>query len=201
MKTLKFEDEKEWRETRRIKITGTRLKDILIKKGKKKKIGFYQLIADRIGIPPDDENPMERGKRLEPEAIKIFEKETKKNVDSSLMMWVREDNENIAISPDGVISKTEAIEVKCLGSAHHIEALITGNIPSEYEDQVIQYFIVSDELKTLYLTFYDPRIKYKTFFYLTITREQLEEKIEAYREQQETTLKEVEEIVNKLSGF
>ena len=40
-------------------------------------------------------------------------------MDGSLLLWTRDDNQNIAISPDGVVigkksSDEEAIEVKCL---------------------------------------------------------------------------------------
>ena len=48
------------------KITGSRLKDIIVKRGTGKKIGFYSLIAEKLGIPAEEgETPMERGSRLE----------------------------------------------------------------------------------------------------------------------------------------
>jgi hypothetical protein len=75
---------------------------------------------------------------------------------------------------------TEAVEVKCLSSARHIQALPTQEVPDEYEDQVIQYFIVNDALKAVNLVFYDPRILSKDYFVLTLTRSQYEEKIEGY---------------------
>src|ERR1035441_3847852 len=119
MKTLKFEpnERDEWLYTRRGKITGSRLADIYSKRdAHKKKIGFYELIAEKLGLPPDnDENAMERGSRLEKEAIARFEQENPGvKVDTSLLIWTRDENENIAISPDGVISETEAVEAKCL---------------------------------------------------------------------------------------
>ena len=69
----------------------------------------------------------------------------------------RDDDENIAVSPDGFIGTTEAVECKCLSSARHIEALLTRAIPSEYEYQVLQYFIVNDKLEMLNFVCYDPR--------------------------------------------
>jgi len=199
MQTLKFTDKEEWLNSRIGKITGSRLKDIVTKRGAGKKIGFYELIAERLGIPAGSENPMDRGTRLESEAVEAFEKETNKKVDAGLYIWVRDDNENIAISPDGVIGKTEALECKCLSSARHIEAFLTQQVPSEYEFQKLQYFIVNDKLKTLYFAFYDPRLLAKPFFYLTIQRKDLEEEIKQYLEYQKQTLKEVDEIVNQLT--
>jgi len=202
MQIKKFDNRDEWLEARRGKITGSRLKDIVVKRGTGKKIGFYELIAERLGIPADGENPMDRGTRLEEEAMAEFVKQTKKKVNTDLVIWNREDNENIAISPDGYIGKETpeaGIEVKCLSSARHIEALLTQKVPDEYEYQVLQYFIVNDSLKTLYFIFYDPRLLAKPFFFLTINRESVQEDVEMYLDYQKKTLEEVDEIVNTLT--
>ena len=95
----------------------------------------------------------------------------------------------------------EAVEVKCLSSARHIEAWLTQVVPDEYEMQAIQYFIVNDDLETLYLAFYDPRLPCKVFFYLTIKRKDLQEKIAEYLDYQRKTLAEIDEIVLSLSNF
>lgn len=201
MKVQKFEDLDSWMIARRGRITGSRLKDLIVKRGTEKKIGFYELIAERLGIPADGEAAMDRGHRLEAEAIEAFEKETGKKVDTSLLIWSHDDNEAIAISPDGVIGKTEAVEVKCLSSARHIEAVLTEKVPKEYEYQILQYFIVNDKLKKLYMVFYDPRLIAKPFFMLEIKREDLQEAVDAMLAEERTILAEVETIVNKLSGF
>ena len=202
MKTLKFDDRDSWMFARRGKITGSRLKDIVVKRGTGKKIGYYELIAERLATEPEgNETAMDRGTRLEPGALERFVKETKKEVDTSLIIWTRDDNESIAISPDGVISDTEVVEAKCLSSARHIEAFLTQEVPSEYEMQVYQYFIVNDTLTTLYLAFYDPRLPCRDFFYLTISRKDVQAQVDEYLEYQRKTLEEVNEIVNRLSGF
>ena len=69
MKILKYENIEEWLEARRGKITGTRLKDLIMKRSSKHKIGFYELIAERVAIPANDENVMDRGHRLEELAL------------------------------------------------------------------------------------------------------------------------------------
>ena len=199
MKTLKFDNKEEWLAGRIGKITGSRLKDIVVKRGTGKKIGFYELIAERLGIPADGENAMDRGTRLEAEAVEAFTKETGKEVDTNLYIWLRDDDESIAISPDGVIGKTEALECKCLSSARHIEAFLTQEIPDEYEFQKLQYFIVNDKLQTLYFAFYDPRLLAKPFFYITVNRKDIEKEIEQYLNYQRETLAEVNAIVNQLT--
>ena len=200
MKTLTFTDREGWLAARRGKITGTRLKDIVTLRGNGKKIGFYELIAERLGIPADDESAMDRGLRLEEEALKEFSIKTGKKLDVGLKIWAREDNPNIAVTPDAVVQKKkEAVEVKCLSSARHIEALLTQKVPSDYEMQILQYFVVNDDLKTVYMVFFDPRLLARPFFFLTINREEVQEKVDEYLEYERKTLEEVEQAVNQIS--
>jgi predicted phage-related endonuclease len=194
----KFETEEEWLEYRKGKITGTRLKDLILKRSTEPKIGFYSIIAERIAVPPTQENPMDRGKRLEEQAIEEFEKETGKKVNKDLVIWQRKDNEYIAYSPDGYIGKTEAVEVKCLSSALHIKAWLTQKIPNEYEYQVIQPFIVNEKLKKLYFVFYDPRMP-KDLFWLEVERKDIKDKIEECLELEKNILKDINKIEKELT--
>lgn len=201
MITKKHNSEIDWMAYRRGKVSGTVLGDIIVKRGTVKKIAFYDLIAQRLGIPADDENAMVRGKRLQAEAIERFTKETGKPVNTELITWEREDNPNMMISPDGVIDETSAVEVKCLSSSRHIEALLTQAIPKDYEYQVLQYFIISDKLEKLYFVFYDNRVLAKPFFYIEVKRETLAEDIKTYTEYQKNILEEVNQAVLSLSNF
>lgn len=201
MRTLTFETREAWAEARRGKITGTRLRDIIVKRGTGKKIGFYELIAERLGIPSDGEDPMERGLRLEPTAIARFEQETGKKVNKDLVIWTRDDDESIAISPDGFIGKKEAVEVKCLSSARHIQAIIENKVPDEYEFQALQYFIVNEDLKTLHFVMYDPRIVAKDYIRFEIARKDVQANIDTYLTFQRETLAEVIQWTEKLSNF
>ena len=202
MKTLKFNDRESWLQARIGKITGSRLNDIVMKRGGGYKKGFYELIAERVAIPDESgipTNPMDRGSFLEPKALEIFAEKTGKKVDGSLIMWVRDDNDNIAVSPDGIIGKTEAVECKCLSSASHIEAHLKQAIPDEYEFQVLQYFICNDKLKTLYFVFYDPRVLAMPFFYFEVNRKDKEEQIAEYLDYENKLILEVERITNELT--
>ncbi|MDE2015985.1 MAG: YqaJ viral recombinase family protein [Patescibacteria group bacterium] len=201
MKTTRFENSEDWLAARAGKITGTRLKDIVVKRGTGKKIGFYELIAERLFSPPDGEDPMERGTRLQDEALDAFCAETGKKVKRELAFWQREENENIAISPDAAIGKTEAVEVKCLSSARHLEAYLTQQVPDDYKYQTLQYFIVNDKLKTLHVVFYDPRVSVKPYFRLRIDEKDIREESTELLAYERETLREVDEIVKKLSGF
>jgi predicted phage-related endonuclease len=201
MKITKYDDKDAWILARRGKITGTRLKDIIVKRGTGKKIGFYELIAERLGIPADGEDAMARGLRLESEAMARFEKETGKKVNQDLVIWSRDDDVNIAISPDGYIGKKEAVEVKCLSSARHIQAIIENKIPDDYEYQVLQYFIVNDDLNTLHFVMYDPRIIAKDFVMFQVHRKDVQKDVDTYLALERETLSEVIAWTEKLSDF
>lgn len=201
MKTLTFEDRDSWLAARRGKITGSRLGDLIVKRGDGKKIGFYELIAERLGIPADDENAMDRGTRLEPEALEMYTKETGRVIDTSRVIWMRDDNEDIAISPDGFEGTKLAVEAKCLASSRHIEALLTGRIPKDYQYQRLQYFAVNDDLDQLDFAFYDPRLIAKPFFIISTYRHELNDDVLKVLAEERDIMTEVNQIVLKLSNF
>lgn len=193
------QNSEEWFKARKGKITGSKLKGIISKRGPRK-IGFYQLIVDRLGIEDNDgfTSTRERGKTLEDEAIEQFEQLSGLKVKQE-GMWISDDSENIAISPDGVISKTEAIEIKCLSAANHLKAIIENTIPPEFQEQVFQYFIVNEKLNALHVTFYDPRIAAKPLHIIKVYRKDIEGDIERLKDYQIETLKEVDKWVEELS--
>lgn len=198
MKTLKFNSSEEWLDARRGKVTGTRLADLIEKRGGGHKIGYYELIAERIALPPTEESAMDRGHRIEEEALDRFAKESGKKVDKDLKMWIRDDHEDIAVSPDGTIGETEAVECKCLSSARHLEAYLTKQIPGDFEEQILQYFIVNDKLKKLHFVFYDPRMPID-FFYFTKTREEVAANVSEYFELEKRVLAEIRAIEKQLT--
>ena len=205
MKTTTFTDRDEWMRARNGKITGSKLKGIIVKRGTEKKIGFYELIAERLLKPMSDDgeelyaSAMIRGSKLEKDALDRFESEDKRTIDRSLVLWERDDCPDIAISPDGVLPEAEAVEAKCLASARHIEAYITQTVPDEYYYQGLQYFIVNEKLETLHFVFYDPRLMSKDFFTLQIHRKDLISDIETYLDYQRRELIEVEQFVQQLT--
>lgn len=200
MKTIKFDDRDEWLEARKTRITGSRLKDIVVLRGNEKKVGFWELLAERLCIEDgQDENPMQRGTDLEAEAIRAFTEHEGKEVNTDLVIWTRDDNESIAISPDGYIDETEAVEIKCLASARHLEAYFTKKVPKDYWFQVLQYFIVNEKLEVLHLVMYDPRIPQKPYFKISVERSDVQEDVDKYLEYQRKIIDEVNELANQLS--
>lgn len=204
MKRLSLEQNTdEWLAWRKGKITGSRLGDIIVKRGTGRKIGFYEILAERLAVvtDSDNENAMERGHELEQKAIDEFEAITGLKVNTDCGVWVSDENEQIAISPDGEIDENLAVEVKCLSSAKHLQAFFEQEIPSDYEAQVAQYFIVNEKLENLYFVFYDPRIPAKSLHFIVIDRVSWQDKIEDYKNQEVETLREIDAKINQLTSF
>lgn len=202
MKILDFEQRSdEWHDYRKGKISGTMLSDLYSKRGNRK-LGFYELIADKLAIDPDGEDRMDRGIRLEDEAVELFTKKTGKKV-QQVGLCVHDDYPDIINSPDGLIQKgnkyPEAIEIKCLNSARHLQAVIENKVPDEYEAQKIQYFIVNPDLERLYFIFYDPRVLSKPLHIIEVTREELGDLPAKYLAFQLEQINEVTAIVEELA--
>ena len=190
----------EWHHLRKGKITGTQLKDIM-GTPKKREDALYEIIAERltIGVEGESEyeNAMDRGLRLESDALSIFELETGKQVERTGFC---EDDTNpmIANSPDGLIGKNEAVEIKCMGGKNHVKMWLTNKIPDEYSWQVVQYFVVNEELETLHFVGYNPDIPTHSIHIIEVKRDEIMNDINEARAAQEVFLKEVEEILSKI---
>lgn len=188
----------EWQHLRKGKITGTVLKSIM-GTPKARQDAVYEIIAERltVGVEEEYENPMDRGNRLEPDAIAMFELETGKQVER--IGFCEEDgNSQICNSPDGLIGETEAVEVKCMGGKNHIKMWLTNEIPDEYKWQVIQYFVVNEKLEKLYFVGYNPDIPSHPLHIIATTRQENAEDIEKAKKSQEEVIQEVEKILSNI---
>ena len=170
-----------------------------------RKQGFYELIAEYLSIDRDDENRMDRGTRLEPEARDWFAATYNKTVEE-VGICMSEADDRIYNSPDGLIRKspkskkyTEAVEIKCLAPARHIQAVIEKKVPEEYWSQMMQYFVVNEDLEKLYWVFHDPGIVTIPFYVLEITRDSLGDWPQRLLEFQIAQLQRIDEIIEELA--
>jgi len=184
----------EWHHLRKGKITGTTLKSIM-GTPKARQDAFYEIIAERltIGIDDGEESAMDRGIRLEGEAIAAFEFETDLKVEKTGFSQ-NDENPFIANSPDGWIgeSQEEGIEVKCMGGKNHIKMWFLNEVPDDYYWQMIQYFIVNENLLKLYFVGYNPDIPKHPLHIIPVLRKDILEDIKVARTKQDEFLKEVE---------
>ena len=188
----------EWHHIRKGKITGTTLKSIM-GSDRARSDAVYDIIAQRltIGISSEEENAMDRGIRLEDDAIAAFEFETEKKVEKT---GFSESDENpfIANSPDGWIGVDEGIEIKCPGGKNYVKIWLTDAVPDEYWWQVVQYFIVNEKLGCLYFVAYNPDIPVHPLHIIEISRKDIEEDIRSAKINQDEFLKEVDKILEDL---
>lgn len=196
----------EWEEFRRGKITGSKLGNIVPRTDSgKRKDGFYQLVADQIAITPDGEPPIDRGHRLEEEAIEQFENLTGKKTVKNSVIWVSDENENMMVSPDAYIKPekgkkvTEAVEIKCLASHKHIRAIDEDKYPDEYREQIYQYFIINTDLEILYFVMYDDRVPSRPIHVIEVYRDVVEPKLQHYIDYQKQVLDDVSKLVELLA--
>lgn len=182
MKVLTFKTEEEWKKARIGKITGTRANGIISRKGTEKKKAYYELIAELVAEPREEttETPMERGKRLQDESLALFTQQTGFELDTNpYTIWVHDDFNGLALSPDAtVLNHPFAVETKSLSQASHVQAYLTQQVPKEYEEQSIQYFVVNEKLEKLFFCFYDPSVPQFPFFYITLNREDVQDEID-----------------------
>lgn len=177
---------------------------------------IYKLIAQRIAKPinPNDYadripegatySAMLRGQILEEEARELISEKLGKKIIPG-RVWQSEENEYMICSPDGEIvddsgKVSEAVEIKCLDSWKVVKAYYEKHPPLDYEAQIIQYFLVNENLQKLYFCIYsdvftNPDLGLQIF---ELKREDYREKIELTGMVQNATLKLVEREVQKL---
>jgi len=177
---------------------------------------IYKLIAQRIAKPinPNDYadripegatySAMLRGQILEDEARELISEKLGKQIIPG-RVWQSEENEYMICSPDGEIvddtgKVSEAVEIKCLDSWKVVKAYYEKHPPLDYEAQIIQYFLVNENLQKLYFCIYsdvftNPDLELQIF---ELKREDYREKIELTGRVQNATLGLVEREVQKL---
>lgn len=176
---------------------------------------IYKLIAQRIAKPinPNDYadrlngatySAMLRGQILEDEARDLISEKLGKQIIPG-RVWQSDVNEYMICSPDGEIvddtgKVSEAVEIKCLDSWKVVKAYYEKRPPLEYEAQIIQYFLVNENLQKLYFCIYsdvftNPDLGLQIF---ELKREDYREKIELTGRVQNATLGLVEREVQKL---
>ncbi len=94
------------------------------------------LIAEKvIGEPPEtfSNEWMERGKQLEPDARSFYEFE--RGVTVQEVGFIKHDEYECGVSPDGLVNADGLLEIKCPAPATHIKYLRAGVLPSGYKAQ------------------------------------------------------------------
>ena len=208
MKIIEIEQgSDDWKQLREGRLTGTKIGSIYAKSRKqdemfdtsKHLLGFYELLAERLTDSDDLSSNIERGKALESEALEVASDEL--GIDF-VRGNVWELDKNHIESPDGYTDDLKmAIEIKCLSSARHIQAIYEDTPPQEYATEYANYFLVNGELEVLIVFLYDPRFindKLRTHYWF-LNRVDLMTQIRALKAVKKQVLKELKEAEKKFA--
>lgn len=215
-------DRETWLDLRRGVVTGTKAKAVApLKRGTGSPTGIYELVAEKIAIPKDGEPERDRGLRLEDESLLLTQEKYNLDLDLDPGMWFSNDMK-LAVSPDAAQAgknPTYAAENKSLDTKNHIMAILQDvdnkKLPNynpldslkigkeNYAPQVIQYFVINDNLKTLYFSLYDDRIVLENVMHyvIKINREDVEEYIEGQEAYERNALQQVDTMIKTLKGI
>lgn len=169
---------KEWLKLREGYITGSNAKKV---KGTGDTFLYQTLAMMTSKWKPKEASgvDIDRGNKLEPEAVKEYMKATGLEVRRDIAFI---QNGRIGISPDGVPHKkgkydenniTKLIEVKSSDVPNHIKYITTNKVSSEYIDQIIHGFKTIDTCEEIDFVSYCPMYKFKPLHIITVKRSQL----------------------------
>ena len=227
MKIYRTEQQsQEWLDARRGKVMGSKVKGVRrqARNSDKRYQTFWDIIAEKMSIAPDGENPMDRGHRVEPDALAAAGQILGVEFDPEPGMWISDIDDDIGVSPDGAEMVEEGqlptfgAEVKSLSSGNHLRFIYEdrlakkepdynpiNSVPNEekhyFRDQVIQYFVVNEKLEKMYFILYDDRIvvDHLVTYIIEVKRSDVAHLIEDNLNMQFEALMQINKIVAELS--
>lgn len=130
----------EWLEARLGCPSGSNFKRLITSRGEPSSTAetyINELIAEKLTGEPTfviETEWMTRGKELEVDAKSYYEFEH--GVDIEDVGFIKDDQYEAGVSPDGLIGKHGGIEIKCPKPSTHIQYLRTKKVPSIYIPQI-----------------------------------------------------------------
>lgn len=192
----------EWFAARVGKLTASRMADAMAKiktgYGASRANLMAEIVVERLTGQKADgftNAAMQHGIDTEPHARAAYEFHTDNTV--ALMGFV--DHPRIAMfgaSPDGLIGGDGLLEIKCPGSAAHIDVLLRGAIPGKYQIQMATQLSCTGREWCDFVSF-DPRLpEAMRLFVKRFYRE--ENQIAEIEREAETFLAEVDDTIKRL---
>jgi len=173
-----------WLKVRKWVVTGTKLKGVL---GwpKAQLTEYYTLLAEKY-VEDEDLKAweiIERGNELEWIAKANYEELTGNKVEE-VGFIIRD--ERHGLSPDWIILDEDcglykwAIEIKCPMWKNYVKYLLEDKIPDEYKWQVVNYFLVMEDLEWLDFVIYNPDVSSEipSIHIIKVTREDMKKEID-----------------------
>jgi len=163
----------EWLNLRLAVITASKYKDVLAGgKGLTRSAYMRQLAAEAITgerVETFKNSAMEWGTEHEPQAKSMYE--LMQCVDVEEVAFIKHDEINTGVSPDGLVEENGLVEIKCPNTATQIETFLSGKMPSQHMAQVQGQIWVSERDWCDFVSF-DPRINgVSSYFCVRIERD------------------------------
>jgi len=196
----------EWLEMRVGIVTASRMPDVMAKLKRKdgeaaarynyKKEIVYEILTGRAFdtyVSP----AMEWGIENEPLAKAVYEHIYNVEVQDG-GFFLHDDLSKFGASPDGLLGDEGCLEIKCPTSGVHLETLISGTIPEEYEWQMLAEMDCANRQWCDFMSF-DPRMpKNQKSFIKRFPRDEI--RIKEMRDEICKFLLEVIEMIKKMEG-
>jgi hypothetical protein len=155
-----------WLERRRGKITGSHFGELMsVGRGKDEVFSqtgltyLRRVAAERFGsFYQTSARSMEWGTENEAQAVGEYSLTTGDHVNSDPFQFF-EYTSAVGCTPDGLVDDVGCIEVKCpYDPAVHVNTLLTGKVPKEYEWQVLGHLLCTGRQWCDFISF-DPRME------------------------------------------
>ena len=192
-----------WKAMRLGKVTASKMKD-LMSKGRGSAVSktaetyMMDLIAERLtgeSKPFFENDAMRWGTETEPQARAMFELREGHEVEEVAFI---EYDDNVGMSPDGLIGDDGLIEIKCPNTSTQIKRALSDNYAADYKDQIQMQLWVSGRQYCYFLSF-DPRLDCAAGYLLQYV-ERDEEYIELMASKTEIFISKMNEILNTLGA-
>lgn len=194
----------EWKAARAGKVTASRVADVIAKgKGGAESASRRNLRAQIVaeiltGQAQDSEfksAAMQWGTENEPFARAAYETKSDVMVDQ-VGLIIHPTNPRSAASPDGLVGDDGLVEIKCPNTATHLDYILAGEVPKEYQPQMLWQMACTGRKWCDFVSF-DPRLpEHLQLFVKRFNRD--DERIKGMELEVELFLSEVDSIIAKL---
>jgi putative phage-type endonuclease len=194
----------EWHQLRLGKVTASRISDVLakIKSGESASRRNYkmELVVERLtGLKTESYTSPAMQHGIDNEGIARSTYEIQNNVLVDQVAFINHYNiKNAGCSPDGLVGDLGMVEIKCMTTANHVDAILNNTPPSQYIAQC-QFQMACAGKMWNDLTLFDPRLP--DILQLKVFRIERDDTfIKLMEDEVIQFLNEVDEITNKLKG-
>lgn len=195
----------EWLQARAGLVTASRIADVMakIKSGESAARADYkaQIVTEILtGVPAENgftNDAMQWGTDQEPAARAAYEAITGNMVEQVGMVYHPE-IERAAASPDGMVSDTGLVEIKCPKTATHLQYLLANAAPTKYQPQMLWQMACTGAEWCDFVSF-DPRLP-NDLQLLVVRFGRYAQRIKDMEAEVKRFLSEVDEMIEKLQN-